>query len=189
MTSVDDSSIAESKAHRAWERGDLKVALRIYHTLAQDSNLVACCNLGYFYDCAVGIKRNRNKALFWYRRAYRSGSGAAAANIATIYRDEGRVQLEVAWYKRAVALGDGESAVEVAKHYLSGVGVRRHRGHAIAYLNRAVATPLQYLTPGARSEARRLLRKLQQAGRDAARNARVSNRASRSNTGGRSIIA
>ena len=158
---------AERAAHTTWERGDLKQAFKQYLAIAKLGCDGAWINVGYFYDVGIGVKRNRKQALYWYRRAYRSGHSAAASNIATLYRDEGRSRLEVIWYKKSAALGDADAAVEVAKHYLSGTGVRKHRGHALAYLNRAIATPSPYITKASLNEARRILRKLQAPNRRA----------------------
>src|SRR3954471_2007023 len=105
-------------AHAAWECGKLKVAFRLFLAQAKAGDSGARLNLGYFYDVGLGTRKNKAQALRWYRRAYQQGSGAAASNIANVYRDKGRVALALAWYKRAVSLKDDDAAIEVAKHYL-----------------------------------------------------------------------
>jgi uncharacterized protein len=149
--------------YAAWNRGDVKAAFQIFQAQARAGVKSSWLNLGYFFDVGLGTKRNRTKAISWYRRAYRAGDGAAASNIATIYRDAGRARLGLQWYRRAAALHDGDAAVEVAKHYLSGIGVRRHGGRAVVYLRRALAT--KHISSASRAEARRLLRSLGTAGR------------------------
>jgi uncharacterized protein len=120
--------------YAAWERGRLRTALRLFAAQAKTGDSSARLNLGYFYDVGLGTRRNKAQALRWYRLAYRQGSGAAASNIATVYRDEGRPALALAWYRRAVSL-------------------------AVAALKRAVAS--DDITPAGREEARRLLRRVQ----------------------------
>ncbi|MGH8668642.1 MAG: tetratricopeptide repeat protein [Burkholderiales bacterium] len=145
--------------YTAWERGKFRVAFRLFVVQAKAGDSGARLNLGYFYDVGLGTRKNKAQALRWYRRAYQQGSGAAASNIATVYRDEGRPALALAWYKRAVSLKDDDAAVEVAKHYLEGSGVRKHSGLAIAALKRAVTS--RNITQAGREEARRLLRRVQ----------------------------
>ena len=111
--------------YAAWDSGDFRTAFRLFAAQAQAGDHDVELNLGYFYDVGLGTRKNRVKAMYWYRRAYRRGSGAAASNIATIYRDEGRHAMEFAWYKRAAILQDGDAEVEIAKLYLSGSGVRK----------------------------------------------------------------
>jgi hypothetical protein len=143
-------------AHAAWDRGRLTVAFKRFLALAEGGESEAWLNLGNFYANGIGTRRNRAKAMRWYRRAYRDGSGAAASNIATIYRNEGRPRMEAAWYRRAALIDDGDAAVELAKHFLFGSGVRKNRGHAAAYLKRALST--KFITFEGRIEARSLLR-------------------------------
>lgn len=150
-----DCDALETRAHQAWERGDHKAAFHMYSTLAERGVSSAWVNLGYFYDCGIGVRRNRDRALYWYKRAYRSQSGAAASNIATIYRDEGKHRLEAQWYKRAYQLNDGDAAVELAKLYLSGKGVRRSARTAAAYLRRAIASSC--ITEEGREEAQAIM--------------------------------
>jgi TPR repeat protein len=152
-------------AHAAWERGRLKTAFRLFAAQAKAGDSGARLNLGYFYDLGLGIRKNKAQALRWYRLAYRQGSGAAASNIATVYRDEGRPALALAWYKRAASLKDGDAAVEVAKHYLEGSGVRKHRGLAVAALKRAIAS--RHITEAGREKAKRILKRVQRGAGEA----------------------
>ena len=55
--------------------------------------------------------------MYWYRRAVRQGQAAAANNIGTIYRDEGRLRLAIRWFAKAADLGDGDALLEMAKLY------------------------------------------------------------------------
>ena len=139
----------------AWDRGDFRTAFRLFATQAREGNHDVELNLGYCYDVGLGTRKSRVKAMHWYRRAYRKGSGAAASNIATIYRDERRHVLEFAWYRRAAKLQDGDAEVEIARLYLSGSGIRKDRRKAMAALRRALAS--FYITPEGREMAAQLL--------------------------------
>ena len=103
------------EAHALWDGGDPKTAFRIIREWALAGDETAIQNLGYMYDCGEGTRRDRSKAMYWYRRSYRMGHSVSAMNIATVYRDEGKPRLAFAWYKRAAAMGDGDAEVEVAR--------------------------------------------------------------------------
>jgi len=155
---VKDDAKIEREAHDAWQSGRCTAAFRLYSELASRGTSAGMLNLGYFYDRGIGVRKNRAMALKWYRRAYRRGSSAAASNIATIYRDDGRHGLEAQWYARAVRLKDGDAAVELAKLVLAGKGVRESRAHASRLLKRASAS--QFITESGRDEARAMLHAL-----------------------------
>jgi len=159
MTRENDA--LEWQAHDAWERGEYKAAFRVYKILANRAADGGMLNLGYFYDQGIGVRKNRAQAMKWYLRAYRRGSGAAASNIATIYRDEGRHRLEAQWYKRAVRLQDGDAAVELAKLVIKGKGIRFDRSYASRLLKRAAAS--RYITEDGREEAIKLAHELRRA--------------------------
>ncbi len=148
---MKDDAELERKAHDAWESGRRTVAFRLYNELASRGTGAGMLNLGYFYDCGIGVRKNRGLALKWYRRAYRRGSSAAASNIATVYRDEGRHRLEAKWYARAVRLKDGDAAVELAKLVLAGRGIRQDKSHASRLLKRASES--RQITEDGREEA------------------------------------
>ncbi|HEY6642976.1 hypothetical protein [Povalibacter sp.] len=155
---MSDDADLERKAHDAWESGRRTAAFRLYSQLAIRGSGAGELNLGYCYDCGIGVRKNRALALKWYRRAYRRGSGAAASNIATIYRDEGKHRLEAQWYVRAVRLKDGDAAVELAKLVLAGRGIRQSRSHASRLLKRATGS--RFITENGRDEARTMLHAL-----------------------------
>jgi TPR repeat protein len=155
---VSDDAELERQAHDAWERGHRVAAFRLYSQLAARGTGAGMLNLGYFYDCGIGVRKNRTLALKWYRRAYRQGSGAAASNIATIYRGEGRRRLEAQWYARAVRLKDGDAAVELAKLVLAGKGIRKSKSYASRLLKHARTA--RYITEDGRDAARSMLHAL-----------------------------
>jgi len=143
-------------AHAAWEMGDVKTAFRLFREMAEAGDPHSYLNLGYFYDLGLGTRKSRTDALRWYRRAYRNGDSAGASNIATVYRDQGRFREAFEWFKRAAAMNDGDAELELAKCYFDGLGVTKHRGHAIAAIKRALSST--NITQAGREEAARLFR-------------------------------
>ena len=106
------------RADEQYEKGNYKSAFRLCLAAAKGGSLSGQLNLGYFYKNGIGVKPNRKFALYWTRRAYRQGSGAAAHNIGLIFRDERKFNRAIAWFERAVRLNDGDANLEIAKIYL-----------------------------------------------------------------------
>jgi uncharacterized protein len=152
------NELVANDPYAAWERGAVRTAFRLFRAQAEGGNKGAYLNLGYFYDVGLGTRKSRSEALRWYRRAYRAGDSAAASNIATVYRDEGRHRQAFEWLKRAASMRDGDAELELAKCYLAGRGVAAHRGRAISALNRALAS--RSITEASREDARELLNQL-----------------------------
>ena len=150
-----DSKSAEMEAHEAWEGGDLSKAYELFCQCASKGEVGCMLDLGYFYDEGIGVAKDKNKAMSWYKRAYRKGDSAAASNIAILYREKGRNDLTFQWFQRSVALGDGDSEVELAKLYMQGVGVRKSLSKAKDLLCKAQASTL--ITEAGREEATKLL--------------------------------
>ncbi|HYH98609.1 MAG TPA: hypothetical protein VD972_21835, partial [Hyalangium sp.] len=99
----------------------------------------------------------RTHALQWYRKAVRGGEAAAANNIGTIYRDEGRLRLAVRWFEKAAAMGDGDAVLEVAKLY---AGPLEEPAKARKLLSRVRTS--KRATADSQEEAARLLGTLEQ---------------------------
>jgi hypothetical protein len=79
------------------------------------------------YDVGVGVRRNREQAMYWYKRAYRRGAASAALNIGTMHRDEGDSGRAEQWFLRALKLRDDGGAFELGKLLLSSEPVRARK--------------------------------------------------------------
>ena len=121
------------RAYQQWEQKHPRQALRLFLAAAKAGDKGALLNIGYFYDKGIGIRRNRSKAIYWYKRAYRHGDSGAANNIGTIWRDEHKMKQALSWFHKAVKLGNDGSNLEIAKHYLRG---KHDAGKAIGFLNK-----------------------------------------------------
>lgn len=106
-----------NEASRLLERGRLDEAFHLFFEAARAGDASAQLNVGYLYDTGRGVARSRTSALAWYRKAVRGGQAAAANNIGTIYRDEGRLRLAVRWFEKSAAMGDPDALLEVARLY------------------------------------------------------------------------
>ena len=126
---------------RVLVRANPKAAARSFRLVALDADTSADQSLGYCFDVGLGVRRNSNLAMRWYRRAWRRRNPSAAANIATIYRDRGRLARAVSWWKRAIEAGSPEEAVEVGYCYQYGIGVRRNCPEAVDRYRLAIRAP------------------------------------------------
>jgi TPR repeat protein len=121
------------QAAKREERGELRLAFRLYLAAARAGDTSSQLNVGNFYDAGTGVRRNRLAALYWYKRAYRRGVSAAANNIGIMWRNEKKLERALEWFQKAVRLGDEEANLEIAKHYLLN---RRNPGKAIRHLEK-----------------------------------------------------
>ena len=87
------------------DAGHHREAFRLFQEAARAGHRASWLNVGYCFDVGLGVRRSRERALFWYRKAASKGFGAAAGNIGTVYRDEGRPRLAARWFLKAVSLG------------------------------------------------------------------------------------
>jgi TPR repeat protein len=146
-----------SRACAQWDRGELRSALSLLASAAKLGDCAAQLDLGYFYDLGLGVKRNRERAMHWYRRAWRNGHSSGASNIGTILRDEGQPRRALAWFLKAVANGDPDANLEIAKLY-----IKEGWGNAKAsqYLKRVVKARPQIICEYSREQAIMLLKKI-----------------------------
>jgi TPR repeat protein len=145
------------RADRQWEQGKLQSAFRLFLAAAKGGDTGCQNNLGYFYDEGIGVKPNRARALYWYRRAYRRGVRCAASNIGVVYRDEENWKQALAWFERAIKLEDDDANLEIAKIYLHQM---KDRAKAIHYLKQTLKAKPDDVTEASREEAQRLLKQL-----------------------------
>lgn len=106
------------RACKQEERGNLRSAFRLMLSAAKLGDTGAQVNVGNYYDDKKVVKRNRDAALYWYRRAYRRGDSSAANNIGILWRNEGKFKRALHRFTRAVKLGNDEANIEIGKHYL-----------------------------------------------------------------------
>lgn len=88
------------KAYAMWDKGKDKEAFFIFLDCAKNNEKIAFNTLGYFYDHAIGTIRNLEKALYWYKRAARSGDTIAFNNIYLLYKEIGNRRRELYWKKK-----------------------------------------------------------------------------------------
>ena len=153
-----------ARAQTQQDKGNLKSGFRLLLAAAKLGDPGAQLNLGYTYDVGIGVRRNREAAIQWYEKAYRSerGWGIAATNIGTIFRDEHNYSEAVRWFRRAIKYGDVDANLELAKIHLKNP---RQQGQAVACLKAVLkATPPIGVGEDTQREARKLLRSIEKSG-------------------------
>jgi TPR repeat protein len=144
------------RADHQWELGNLRSAFRLFLAAAKGGDPGGQSNLGNFYSGGIGVKPNQDRALYWYRRAYRQGCGGAAANIGDVFRKEHKPKQALAWFERAVKLGFDDAKLDIAKIHLA----NNDKTKAIRYLKEVQKASQGSLAEASREEAQRLLKHL-----------------------------
>ena len=70
-----------SQACDYWDAGQLHAAFRLFLRGAKEGDPSAQLNLAYFYGEGLSIRKNRNKELYWLRKAAKQEYASAARNI------------------------------------------------------------------------------------------------------------
>jgi TPR repeat protein len=128
-----------TQANAAWDKGDLRQAFALFMQAAKLGDVSCQLDLGYFFDQGLSVKKDKKKALEWYRRAYRQGDAGAANNIATVYRDLGDTRKMLWWFRRAAAMGDLDVLLDLGKRYEKGLAVSRNPAKAKIFYRRVLA--------------------------------------------------
>jgi TPR repeat protein len=101
--------------------------LKHFHELG-DSR--ATLNLGYCFDQALGVKKNKRKAFELYKKAAMSGLRDAQWNLALLFEKgigcKQDIKEALKWYKKAAQKGDAESINTLGYYYKYGLGVRKN---------------------------------------------------------------
>ena len=142
------------RGERQLDKGAGSKAFQSFLDAARLGDEEAQVSAGYTYAYGIVRKVNVEKALRWWKRAYRQGSWAAAFNLGMFFRDAKQWAKALKWFERAIQAGDEDGLVEIAKIHLRYAG---DRAAGLRYLKRAVAAKRK-LTGPARLETERLLK-------------------------------
>jgi TPR repeat protein len=99
------------RGDRAWDRGHLGEAERLFKLAATMDHVVSMNSLATLLD---ELDRPR-EATRWYKRAVAAGHAMAAWNLAMHYVPLGQKRWYRHWALKAAAMGDADAVVEAAK--------------------------------------------------------------------------
>src|SRR5260370_14289200 len=80
------------EAEQCEEIGDLGTAFKRLMAGARLGHAMSQVNLGNFYASGKGVRRNLEKAAYWYKKAYQNGYSDGALNLAIDRRDAGNIR-------------------------------------------------------------------------------------------------
>ena len=111
-------------AMSAYERGEYHLAQRLLIPLANDNHTESQFYMGMIHDMGLGVARNANAAVSWYRKAAEKGYHHAQHNLAVAYANgEGvmpNVEVALMWWKRAAKQGNTDSQYNLGIIYATG---------------------------------------------------------------------
>lgn len=146
-----------SQACDYWDAGQLHAAFRLFLRGAKEGDPSAQLNLAYFYGEGLSIRKNRNKELYWLRKAAKQEYAPAARGIGIIYRQSEKPNTKIIkWFLHAAQLGDGDAYYDLGRFFLEKVG---NSEKAKEYLMMAVSSGA--ITDAGVEEATVLLEKIQ----------------------------
>ena len=106
-------------------QSECEIHLTPWLLAAEDGDKEAQYFLGncYFYGEYVCLGKNRERALFWYRKAAEQGYAEAQNKLAQCYiYDESTEEQAIYWYRKAAEQGYAESQGTMGYLYLYGWG-------------------------------------------------------------------
>ena len=93
-------------ASEAEDSGRVQEARKLYLRAANLGDCGAQNNLGNLYSGIPGIRVNRKRALYWFKKSWRTGNEShACMNIASTYADMGDDRQARKWWRVAAATG------------------------------------------------------------------------------------
>ena len=128
------------RASAAWDDGENELAFRLFQESAMAGDSSSQLNLGYFYDEGISTRKNKKRALYWYKLAYRNGSAEAASNIAILNKEQKQNQKALWWFRKSIKMGNGDAYLDVAKCYERGIGTSKNTIKAINNYQKAISS-------------------------------------------------
>ena len=146
------------RAYEEWDEGHHSKAFELFMTAAKAGDHRALNSIGYFLSHGIGVGKNSDAAMRWYKKAAKQGDRAGIANVGLTYRERGDVRKARYWLRRAYSRDDGDSALDLAKSYLEQPS---RRNELIAYRLLQEAISATYVSDDAIETATKMLNGIQ----------------------------
>jgi TPR repeat protein len=101
-----------SLASKSEDDGDLEKAIELYLKAAKLGDSVAQLNLGVILEDKISPPQVK-EAIYWTKRAIRSGHATGAWNLAMRYRLLGNKRWYIFWLNKAAEMGEVEAFEEL----------------------------------------------------------------------------
>lgn len=125
----------------AYVSGNYSFAYQEWHILAEGGHGGAQLNIGVLHEKGLGVPKNAEKAMEWFRRAADSGESAAFYNIGVLHRDGRGVpqDLEEAakWFRESAEHGSAHGRFQLGLATLGGRGIPQNVDDGIELIRKA----------------------------------------------------
>lgn len=125
----------------AFQKKDYAQAFQLLKPLADKGNTEAQRKLGVMYRHGLGVRKNDNIAISWYRKAAEGGHVRAQNNLGIMYRFGMGVKKDLSeavhWLTAAAEQGDGKGQENIGLMYLEGEGVKQSDAAAVKWLQKS----------------------------------------------------
>jgi TPR repeat protein len=160
--STEKESNLFKEADKEWDAGNLKNAYKLFLECAKEGDTSCQNNLGIFFESGLAVKKDVNKALYWYKKSVKGDAGSAASeNIGDLYLKRGNIRRARYWFKKAIDAGSGDAMLEMAKTYYHARDTKRNRKLAMKYILEALEKEeYKGITPNGLEEAMALKKAL-----------------------------
>jgi TPR repeat protein len=142
------------RAYKEWDEGHDSKAFELFMAAAKAGDHRSLNSIGYFLNHGIGVEKNSDGALRWYKKAAKHGDRAGIANLGLTYQERGDVRRARYWQRRAYSSDDGDSALDLAKIYLEQPS---RRNELIAYRLLRETISATYVSDDAMETATKLL--------------------------------
>ena len=146
------------KALELDKEGDVAQALNLFRQGAELGDAGAQNCIGIAYDSGRGVEQNKQKAIEWFKRAWRNSKEPGyCVNVALTYEEVGKPRQALYWWRKAVASGDRTAALGFAKFLMK--KNRSRFSEQIFDLLTSAAQGEEYMeiSPNDKEEAQKLL--------------------------------
>jgi len=137
MARAGDYDAAVDAAHG----GDYVAALAEFRVLAKHGDPRGENGLGVLYANGLGVPRDDDLAVEWYRKAANQGYRAAQNNLGEMYLQGRGVERDYAtakyWFTEAASRGDSDAQKNLGLIYYEGWGTPQDPGEAMKWFERA----------------------------------------------------
>ena len=143
---------------------DYITAYNYYFEIAEKDDCEIKCNLGVMYKKGKGVKRDDQKALYWFTKASEQGCKRANFHIGMMYEngdgvkknylkaldyfmDSGvyseHIKNKIEIYKKEAEVGEGELQYKLGLIYENGIGIRKYSKSAIYWYKKAASNGIR----------------------------------------------
>ena len=119
-----------------------RLACAWYEKAAKQGNVNGISSLAYHLDSGIGCEKDIERAICLYKVAIEKGSGIAAFNLGTVYRDKGNYKKAFEYYTLSMQMGGSDYSVTVGLCYYYGIGVQQDKSVAVRHFRKVAADKL-----------------------------------------------